>query len=132
MRTLTSLAAACYLLVQLLVPLLVITRDELTSRDFAWDMFSYHLSCSKLGVIVGTGAGDWESVRLERDFGSWAQLRRALSARRFADYARGVCRRERERRGQPVQLFVTSECVSDREQAPFALLDPERDFCRPN
>ena len=132
MRTLTSLAASCYLLVQLLVPLLVIVRDELTSRDFAWDMFSYHLSCNKLGVILGTGRGDWESVRLERDFGSWAQLRRALSAQRFSDYAGVVCQRERERRGQPVQLYVTSECVSDREQPPFALLDPERDFCSPH
>jgi len=125
-----SCAAAVYLLVQLSLPLWVIARRELTSRDFAWDMFSYHLSCSKLDAVLFTENGGWQSVRLDHDFGSWAQLRRALSAPRFADYARGVCAHAREASHGPVRLHLLSECRSDRDQPAFALLDPERDFCR--
>jgi len=124
-----GIAAGLYLVLQLGAPLWVLARGELTSRDFSWDMFSYHLSCSTLNAVVSEG-GEWQSLRLDHDFASWAQLRRALSAERFAAYARGVCDSELHTRGRTVQLRLLSECQSDRGQPPFAVLDPDRDFCR--
>jgi hypothetical protein len=127
---LLSGAAALYLCAQLIIPWLVIARDEPTSRDFAWDMFSYTLSCSELAVVVQSAPGEWETVLLAADFKSWAQLRRALSLSRFERYAAGLCDALQRERRRPVQLYLRSACRGDRNQPSFGLIDPERDFCQ--
>jgi hypothetical protein len=118
-------------LVQLLIPLVVIARSEANSRDFSWDMFSYQLSCEQLSVVMRVRGGEWENVRLDRDFSSWAQLRRLLSEDRFAAYAQGLCEALQEQRGAPVELHVWSRCSGDRAGEPFAVLNADRDFCSP-
>lgn len=122
-------AAGLFVLLQLLIPLGVLSRGQLSSRDFAWDMFSYQLTCQELQVVVREAGGEWESVRLDVDFSSWAQLRRLLSEARFRAYARRLCGALRAERGVAVELHLWSRCSTDRAGASFALLDPARDFC---
>jgi hypothetical protein len=126
-----SVLAASYLVVQLIVPLAVIARRASTDRDFAWDMFSSQLSCRKLNAVVKPEGKEWGSVRLDLDFSSWAQLRRALSPMRFEAYAKQLCQTLRTEHGRSVELYVLSECRTDRDQTPFAIVDPQRDFCSP-
>jgi hypothetical protein len=126
-----SALAASYLIAQLIVPVVVIARHESTERDFAWDMFSSQLSCKKLNALVKPQGGEWGSVRLDLDFSSWAQLRRALSPMRFEAYTKQLCQTLRAEHGRSVELYVQSECRNDRDQQPFAIVDPQRDFCSP-
>jgi hypothetical protein len=121
--------AAAFLLVQLAVPLAVIASRSGTDRDFAWDMFSSQLRCEKLDALVKPQGKLWGSLRWDVDFSSWAQLRRVLSPARFERYAQRLCQALRAEHGSPVELYVQSECRNDRDQAPFAILDPHRDFC---
>lgn len=129
--TVTAWSAGLFVLLQLSVPLLIMARADVSSRDFSWDMFSYQLSCDQLAVIVRVGSGDWESVPLDRDLSSWAQLRRLLSPTRFPAYARKLCSDMARERGGPVQLHVWSRCQSDRDGASFSILDPDRNYCAP-
>lgn len=126
-RLIGAWLAALLLALQLIVPLCVIARDELSSRDFSWDMFSYHLSCQSLDVRARLQGQPWSSAPLARDFSSWAQLRRVLSEKRFSAYAEQLCREY----GPGAELRIDSHCKSDRDSEPFAILDPNQDFCTP-
>jgi hypothetical protein len=124
--------AALFLMLQLIVPIIVLGRNEISSRDFSWDMFSYQLSCDQLAIRVRVGGpqSPWQSVRVERELSSWAQLRRLLSEARFHTYAGQICRELQTQEAGSVELYVESSCRTDRAAPPAPILDPKRDFCR--
>jgi hypothetical protein len=124
-----SALAAFYLFVQLLLPLTLLTTPGLVVRDFAWDMFSHGLSCSKLDCIATARGGLPGSVRLDRDFGSLAQLIRVLLPGRLEGYARYLCRRLEAEAHSPVELHFIAECRDGRQEAARNLVDPARDYC---
>lgn len=121
-----------YVICQVVLPLIVIVRPGLTSRDFSWDMFSHRLSCSKFEAVTNARDESWARFRLEVDFSSWAQLSRVFPPDRLQRYANSVCRRLRVAEpGAPVQLYFVSACRSDRGDPELPLVDPQRDYCSP-
>ena len=110
-RTLTSVLAAGYLVVQLLLPLVVAARPGSAAHDFSWDMFSYHLTCAKVAAAARPRGGDWEPVRLQSDFSNWMQLSRVLVPGRLDAYAARVCQRLRAERRRDVS-FTSWRSVS--------------------
>src|SRR5258708_29674286 len=91
--TITCVLAGCYLLIQLVAPPVVMARPAPRSTDFSWDMFSHGLTCSRFDVVARAQGGSWGGVRLDLDFGSWAQVSRVLLAPRLERYASYLCAR---------------------------------------
>ncbi|MFT3926848.1 MAG: hypothetical protein QM778_30160 [Myxococcales bacterium] len=119
-----------FLLLQLALPAIVLSRNGVTGHDFSWDMFSHHLSCAQVEAYGSMPSGARFEVTLGNDFPNWAQLSRVLTPERFAQYATTwLCPRLRERHGSPVALHVATRCREQRKGPWFALLDERRDFC---
>jgi len=127
-HVLASALIACYLAVQLALPLFVVARPGPTWRDFSWDMFSRSVRCGKVDAVARTprGAG---SVRLSEDFGSWAQLNRVLLPGRLEAYAAHLCPILQRELGAPVELPFVAECHDDRRGPTLDLVDSRRDYC---
>jgi hypothetical protein len=126
----TSLLAGFYLSIQLVAPLILLARPAPRSTDFAWDMFSHALSCSRFDVMARVQGRTWASVRVDLDFVNWAQLTRVLTVpSRLERYAAYLCRKLREEERAPVELRFIAECRDDRTAPTTSLIDAARDYC---
>jgi hypothetical protein len=92
-------------------------------------MFSHALRCSRFDAVARPKDGAWQSVRLDADFQSWAQVSRVLVPSRLEAYASWLCGRLRAESGGPVELRFVAACRDDREGPALDLVDPERDYC---
>ena len=95
-------------------------------------MFSHGLTCSRFDAVARAGGGAWGSVRLDLDFGSWAQVSRVLPAPRLESYASYLCAKLREEEDGPVELRFIAECRDSRSGPTISMVDPTRNYCSPS
>jgi hypothetical protein len=129
-QRLASVLAACYLLLQIALPLILLARPGRRPADFSWDMFSHRLSCSKIEARANVPGGRSGSVRLDLDFTSWAQASRVFFPGRIEDYGRYLCEQLRIGEGRSVELHFLVECRDDRHGPLRPVVDPNRDYCK--
>lgn len=112
---------ACYLLVQVALPLRALFRDPLDSPgDFGWTMYSDLVRCSMAYVRVGTDGND-RDIDPRELLNRASRIGRVLRRDRLPHFHAWLCEA-----GRPVYADVTCAVVPAE---PRPLTDPDVDLC---